>query len=109
MRGMDRNTGKALEGVEHLRQSILDILTTPVGTRVMNREYGSRLFELVDSPVDQRFEVEIFAAVADAINRWEPRFKLDRVQLVEVKPEGPVFDLYGVDLETGRGVTLEAV
>ena len=33
MIGMDRHTGAALSGVEHLRQSIADILTTPVGSR----------------------------------------------------------------------------
>ncbi|GDD08501.1 phage baseplate assembly protein [Escherichia coli] len=35
MLGMDRNTGKPLSGVDHICQSIVDILTTPLGTRVM--------------------------------------------------------------------------
>ena len=47
MTGMDRETGKSLSGIEHLRQSIRDILTTPIGSRVMRRDYGSRLFELL--------------------------------------------------------------
>ena len=53
MRGMDRNTGRALEGIAHLRQSIRDILTTPIGSRVMRWEYGSRLFRLVDAPLSR--------------------------------------------------------
>lgn len=48
MLGMDRNTGKLLSGTDHIRQSIVDILTTPLGTRVMLPEYGSKLFDLVD-------------------------------------------------------------
>lgn len=28
MKGMDAKTGKELEGIEHLKQSIIDILTT---------------------------------------------------------------------------------
>ncbi|RDD34045.1 phage baseplate protein [Wolbachia endosymbiont of Cylisticus convexus] len=28
IQGMDAKTGKALEGIEHLKQSIIDILTT---------------------------------------------------------------------------------
>ncbi len=28
MKGMDAKTGKVLEGLEHLKQSIIDILTT---------------------------------------------------------------------------------
>ncbi len=53
MRGMDAKTGKALEAIDHLKQSIIDILTTPVSSRIMRRDYGSRLFELVDKPIDR--------------------------------------------------------
>ena len=31
MRGMSSDTGKALSGLDHLKQSIRDILTTPLG------------------------------------------------------------------------------
>ncbi len=40
MKGMDAKTGKVLEGLEHLKQSIIDILTTPVSSRIMRRDYG---------------------------------------------------------------------
>jgi phage baseplate assembly protein W len=52
MIGVNNRTGKALDGMEHLKQSVQDILTTPLGTRVMRREYGSRLFELIDAPIN---------------------------------------------------------
>lgn len=48
MIGMNAKTGKALGGVEHLKQSIRDIVTTPLGSRVMRRDYGCGLYELVD-------------------------------------------------------------
>lgn len=108
-RGMNKHTGLALEGSAHLRQSIEDILTTPIGTRVCRREYGSRLFELLDKPIDQVFQVELYAAVADALRLWEPDFSLERVMLADVLPNGPVFDLHGVDLVTGRNIVLEGV
>ena len=41
--GMHRTTGAGLSGIEHLRQSIADILTTPLGTRLQRRTYGSLL------------------------------------------------------------------
>ena len=41
--GMDASTGQPLTGSAHLVQSIRDILTTPIGSRVMRRDYGSRL------------------------------------------------------------------
>ena len=50
--GMNRHTGKALDGFNHLRQSVADILSTRKGTRVMRREYGSDLAGLVDRPMN---------------------------------------------------------
>lgn len=108
-RGMNKHTGQILEGSAHLRQSIEDILTTPLGTRVGRRDYGSRLFELLDKSVDQVFQVELYAAVADALRLWEPDFSLERVVLAHVRPNGPVFDLHGVDLVTGRNIVLERI
>ncbi|WP_375666036.1 MULTISPECIES: GPW/gp25 family protein, partial [unclassified Bartonella] len=55
--GMDRTTGKPLTGIDHLRQSILDILSTRIGSRVMRRDYGSRVAELIDAPVNNAFAV----------------------------------------------------
>ena len=48
MLGMDAKTGRRLEGDDHLRQSIADILTTPIGSRVLRRDYGSMLLDLID-------------------------------------------------------------
>jgi phage baseplate assembly protein W len=52
MIGLDASTGKQLSGMAHLRQSVRDILTTPIGTRVMRRDYGSRLYRLVDATMN---------------------------------------------------------
>ncbi len=49
--GMNAATGRNLTGLDHLHQSIADILSTPIGTRVMRRDYGSRLPELIDAPM----------------------------------------------------------
>jgi len=81
MRGMNRITGKELSGIEHLKQSITDILTTPIGSRVMRRDYGARLFELIDRPIEIGFAVELYMATAEALQKWEKRFKLERVQV----------------------------
>ena len=82
--GLDRNAGRALMGVEHLRQSIADILTTPVGSRVMRPEYGSHLPRMVDLPVNKGWISAVQAEVARAISRWEPRLKLQRVTVVSI-------------------------
>lgn len=101
MSGMHRVTGKRIEGEEHIAQSIADILTTPIGTKVMRRTYGSRLFELIDAPMGAVTRQLIAAASAGAIARWEPRVKLKRVAVgagdasgrLEIRIEGTRTDL----------------
>lgn len=82
--GLNRDAGGALSGVEHLRQSIADILTTPVGSRVMRPEYGSEIPRMVDQPVTKGWVSAVQAEVARALGRWEPRLKLKRVTVVSV-------------------------
>jgi len=86
MNGTHAITGRTLTGLEHLKQSIRDILTTPVGSRVMRRRYGSHLFDLLDSPTNRRQLAAIFAATASALRTWEPRFALQRVAVDSVAP-----------------------
>lgn len=109
IRGMDNTTGRGLDGLGHLFQSIRDILTTPIGSRVMRREYGSRLFELIDRPVNSALLVDIYAAVAEALDRWEPRFKLTHVVATFAEPGRLEIDLKGVYRPDGREITLEGV
>jgi phage baseplate assembly protein W len=69
MKGMSRITGKYLNDLDHLKQSIVDILSTPIGSRVMCRDYGSRLFDLVDKPINKELFPQIYAAIADALQK----------------------------------------
>lgn len=48
--GMNRATGAAIADLDHTRQSLSDILGTPIGSRVMRRDYGSLLSDLIDQP-----------------------------------------------------------
>lgn len=111
MIGMDRTTGMAISGIDHLRQSVEDILTTRVGSRVMRRDYGSRLPELVDAPLNRGTLLEMYAAVNDALGQWEPRFRLDQVTAdpAERNPEQIRLTLKGEYLPEGRPITMEGI
>lgn len=109
MNGTDATTGKPLSGIGHLRQSIRDILTTRLKTRVMRPLYGSRLSEIVDAPMNKTTIADIRAATADAIGRWEPRFKLDKVTVVSAMPGEVELDLDGEYLPDGVAVTLNGI
>lgn len=84
MIGVDRRTGQSLSGLDHLKQSIEDILTTPLGSRRMRPDYGSNLRRFVDLPVNDGWKSAVQAEVARALGRWEPRVQLERVKVVSV-------------------------
>ena len=48
--GMNNTSGKVITDIDHLRQSVRDILLTPQGSRIARREYGSLLSVLIDQP-----------------------------------------------------------
>lgn len=106
---MNRTTGLAITGMDHLKQSVVDILTTPLGTRLARRTYGSLLPDLVDQPDNQLTRLRMYAATASALMRWEPRLRVTRVQLTSGPAAGQVtLDLTGEYVPTGQAVGLSA-
>ncbi|MDF3935352.1 GPW/gp25 family protein [Pseudomonas citronellolis] len=87
---MNRTTGSSIGTLDHIRQSVADILTTRIGTRCMRREYGSQLPELVDQPFNDATRLRVYAATVMALMRWEPRIRVSRVQFTGVTLQGGV-------------------
>lgn len=107
MIGMSRTTGRALSDSAHLAQSIGDILTTPLGSRVMRREYGSLLPDLIDAPFNDATRLQAYAATAMALMRWEPRIRLSRVQLsLGDVPGQTVLELEGTRTDSNEALNL---
>lgn len=109
MFGLSNQNGRQLSGIGHLRQSITDILTTPIGSRVMRRPYGSRLFELVDRPFTPSVQLEIIAATVEALLTWEPRIEVETVSLQSIEPGRILIELVGTYLPDGVRVSLEGI
>lgn len=108
MTGMSRTTGRALDELDHLSQSIADILTTPLGSRVMRREYGSQLPELIDAPFNERTRLLAYAATAIALLRWEPRIRLSRIQISQGSAQGAAtIDLEGARIDINAPLNLQ--
>lgn len=105
MIGMNATTGRAISGLAHLYQSIGKILTTPRGTRLQRRSFGSDLLSLVDAPHNMATRVRVYSAAASALMRQEPRLQLRRIVLSDISQAGSaVFDIEGVALETGEPI-----
>lgn len=109
MKGTSATDGTPLSGIDHLRQSVADILRTPIGSRVMRRDYGSRLFELTDAPLNRSTVLALISATATALARWEPRFKLQSVAASSPATGVVVLDLVGEYLPDGQVVTLTGI
>lgn len=86
--GVNRVAGTILSGFDHVEQSIKVILTTPIGSRVMRRDFGSELFDLIDRPMTDQNILAIYAAVVMAITRWEPRYVVTRCRLTAADGAG---------------------
>lgn len=78
---MNVKTGRRLEYSAHISQSITDILTTPIGSRLMRRGYGSFIPQLIDQPMTDANILRLQAATAQAIMKHEPRTRLTRAAL----------------------------
>jgi len=86
MIGLDRETAQPLAGTDHISQSVVDILLTPVGSRVMRRDYGSYLSRLIDAPATPANTMRLLAVCAAALRRWEPRISIKRMLITAGDP-----------------------
>ncbi|WP_437330777.1 GPW/gp25 family protein [Sorangium sp. So ce381] len=79
-----------------VRQSIQLILGTSPGERVMEPEFGSRIWELVFAPQSPAtFSLASFH-VKQALERWEPRVEVEDVR-ASMDPKRPGVMLIAID------------
>ncbi|HBR1254774.1 TPA: GPW/gp25 family protein [Klebsiella pneumoniae] len=104
--GMNRDTGLAIADIEHIRQSVRDILITPIGSRVMRRRYGSLLSELIGQPQNPAMPLQIMSACYMAILQWEPRVKLTAITYEPDYNGSAVVEITGSRLDTGIDFSL---
>ncbi|WP_312203812.1 GPW/gp25 family protein [Mixta calida] len=104
--GMSRDTGEALADLEHIRQSVRDILTTPIGSRLMRRSYGSLLSALIDQPQNAALRLQIMSACYMAILQWEPRIKLTSISYEPAFDGGMVVEITGSRTDTTQDFSL---
>jgi len=88
--GIDAETGQPLADWAHVVQSVRTILSTRIGSRVMRREFGSEVPDLVDRKMTQRNVLAVYSAAAVAIERWEPRFRLTQAQITAAGADGTI-------------------
>lgn len=95
--GMSAKTGRMISEDEHIWQSVRDILTTPIVTRIERREYGSIIPELIDQPGTPANRMRLMSASIMAIIRWEPRLSIQKAT-IDLDAAGNV----GIDMDAVR-------
>ncbi|MEI9534324.1 GPW/gp25 family protein [Moellerella wisconsensis] len=100
--GMNRADGKTISDIEHIRQSIRDILITPIGSRIARRTYGSLLFELIDQPQNPALKLQLMSACYTALMKWEPRILLTRISLNSTDTAQMVVDIEATNKDASQ-------
>lgn len=100
--GMNAETGRTLTGPQHIGQSIGKILNTPLGSRVMRREFGSVIPTLIDHPLNQATILRLYSAAVVAIREWEPRVKVGSVNRRFGKAGEFILDISLTRTDTGE-------
>lgn len=80
MAGVDRNTLLPMANFPHALQSVEVILSTPLYSRVMRRQFGGGLLELLGRMMSPRLMALFQQLLATSIDLWEPRFRVRRVR-----------------------------
>ncbi len=86
---LDRRKGVAMSQYEeNIEESILIILGTALGERVMRPDFGCAVHDLVFAPNNANTHGLIIYYVKDALSKWEPRIQALNVR-VQVDRDEP--------------------
>src|SRR5262249_6019721 len=79
----DPQTGSAAEAAyeDDVKQSILIILETSPGERVMRPEFGCGIHDMVFTAIDSAALTRVKASVTDALTKFEARIELNDVRV----------------------------
>ncbi|ODN55786.1 baseplate assembly protein [Acinetobacter sp. 51m] len=103
---MSRYNGSELTEIEHIWQSLEDIATTPIGSRVMRREYGTLLANLMDQPISEALYLKIYSTLYTAYVRWEDRIEISQIQVADLKKGQLILDIVGFLKTSGNEVNM---
>lgn len=103
---MSRQDGLSITEIQSIQQSIEDIITTPIGTRVMRREYGSIFPDLIDQPMSDVLVVKMYSAIYTPVSRWEDRISIESLKISKITSGLMQLDLEAVHMITGQPLNL---
>ena len=110
--GMNPDGTGQLTDTDQLWNSVRDILTTPLASRVMRRDYGSMIPDLLDEPQNEVTRLQCMSAAVIALTMWEQRIALNGINISYSKDGAVTAELVGIITETmqtaGSALTLRS-
>jgi len=86
-----------------VEDSIIRILRTPLGSRVMLPDFGSRLHELRDRDFNEEYKLDATKYIYESVEKYEPRVEIDKVDFRLDPKDGVVY----ISLVLSNGEVLE--
>jgi len=84
--GIDGNITIAY-GVDAVKGSVVNILSTMRGERPMLRDFGASLRSLLFEAADEKLKTVVISMIQKEIAKWDPRPRIDDI-VVDIDPDG---------------------
>ncbi|MCF1502908.1 GPW/gp25 family protein [Afifella sp. H1R] len=81
MAGIDRRTGQVIDNLTSAYQGVEVTLSTRLGSRIMRREFGGGVAELLGRAMTPALFEAFRQLIGTAIDLWEPRFRVRKISL----------------------------
>lgn len=83
----DQDRIALVQGDNEIKQSIYIIIGTVPGERVMRPDFGCKIHDLIFWPANDQTAAIAERYVTEALNRWEPRIRLERITVTAGQTE----------------------
>lgn len=88
MAGIDAHTGKVLNGLPHVEQSLEKLITTGLGQRVMREWVGNPGTKLLGENATPTIILRWITVIWSLVELFEPRFRIIRFEPRDVSRDG---------------------
>lgn len=99
---------KAATDTDAIKASVIQIVTTMKGERVMRPDFGCNAFSYVFESNSEDFRINAEREIRQALSRWERRIRVDSVEISSddvVEPGQILIDISYTVLSTGENAT----
>lgn len=101
----DLSFPKAANDADAIRASVIQIITTQRGERLMRPDFGCNAFSYVFENNNDAFRIDVEREVRQSLSKWEPRIRVDSVSVETddlIEPGQILIDVVYTILATGE-------